>query len=390
MAGSKISNFPVIQPWIKQFRIIDMPIARQLVDELSYYKTSQVFGELKSEVEKKIDGYSKVVVLPIRELINKEECYYSADNEKETPLVQSSESPLGSESFASNLIAQLSRESKKVILEHDKSPSLYMIKHRKVRALILVDDLVGSGKRVCDFLDSIIKNDEVRTLITNNEIDLHVITFMATDFGKDEVNNWRKDVGVNLVVIHKCPTFHDLKSSDTYLKLCWDYSDQKEKYPLGFKKSAVRVVFEHSAPNKLPSVFYKDVKSFKPKNNHILGLESSWKAIFSNRVVNEQFKYQISNVEYQNKKTNLRIVQELLKRLSFDDCSSVESLMNSTGFSASELKNAINVCEKLNMLRVENKKVSITNTGRSELNSLGLPKRVVVFNDEKYYPNVVG
>lgn len=387
LAGGKISNFPVVQPWINQFRIIDRPMAKQLVDELSYYETSQVISELKVEVDKKMAAYSRVAILPVRELLSKDECYYSADNEKETPQVQSSKSPLGSESFVSNLITQLSRSSNKVVLDNGKSPSLFMLKHRKVKALILIDDLSGSGKRVCDFLDSIIKNDEIRLLIANNKIDLHVITFMATDYGMKRIDGWGNGVAVNLEVIHKCPTFRDLQNADDYMRLCWDYSDQKEKYPLGFNKSAVRVVFEHSAPNNLPSVLYKDVRNFKPKNNNILGLEASWKAIFSNRVVNEQFKYQMSNIKI--KKTVFGTVQELMKLLSFEGCASVELLANSTGFSSSELANCISVCEKLNMVKVQGKIISITSTGRLELQSFGLPKRRVVFRDEKYYPKIV-
>jgi hypothetical protein len=224
-------------------------------------------------------------------------------------------------------------------------------------------------------------------LITNNEINLHVITFMATDDSAQKINSWRSDVKLGFNFIHKCPTFYALKNSDAYLELCRNYSGQKEKFPLGFKKTAVRVVFEHSAPNNLPSIFYRDVVDFKPKNNKILGLDLSWKALFSNRVVSDEFKYQISNIK--RKKTILGMIRELLSKLSSEGDSSVQSLVCSTGLSAAELGNTIDVCRKLKIVRDVGGKISITPKGKLEFNSFGLPRRSVVFSDKKYYPKLV-
>jgi len=246
---NNLSNLPVVQPWIKQFLPKDRALARQLVDELMYYETSHVFREINLTTEEQMTLYSKVGIIPVRELKDKTEIYFPQDNNK-APLIQPSEEYLGSEGYVSNLITQLSRHNeKKIIRKNGKAPSLNEFIHRNVKALILVDDLIGSGKRVCDFLGAIYRNEEIKNLICQDKIKVHIVAFMASETGEASINQWAKEkhININMTVINKCPTFHNLLLSESYLKLCKDYSFREEKKAIGFQDTAVRVVFEHSS-----------------------------------------------------------------------------------------------------------------------------------------------
>jgi hypothetical protein len=383
---NNLSNLPVVQPWIKQFLPKDRALAKQLVDELMYYETSHVFREISLMTKDQMSPYSRVGVIPVRELKDKTESYFPQDNNK-APLIQSSEEYLGSEAYVSNVITQLSRYNvKKIIRKDGKAPSLNELIHRKVKALILVDDLIGSGKRVCDFLDAIYRNEKIKNLICQNKIKVHIVAFMASEIGEASIYQWAKEkhVSINMTVINKCPTFHNLLLSESYLKLCKDYSFRGERKPIGFQDTAVRVVFEHSAPNNLPTIFYKDITKYFPKNSEITGLNKSWSALFSGRAVFEEFKYQASNTK--TKRPVSKIINLILKTLSSASPMNLRSLSDLTGLNSLDLKNYITLCEKFKMLEDKNGLVSITQQGVIELESLSNIKKPIEINTELYYP----
>ncbi|WP_042153087.1 MULTISPECIES: hypothetical protein [unclassified Pseudoalteromonas] len=386
MGINKLSNLPVVQPWIKQFLPKDRALARQLVDELMYYETSHVFREISLMTKDKMTPYSGVGIIPVRELKDKTESYFPQDNDI-APLTQSSEEYLGSEAYVSNLITQLSRYNvKKIIRKNGKAPSLNELIHRKAKALILVDDLIGSGKRVCDFLDAIYRNEKIKNLISQDKIKVHIVAFMASETGEASINRWaeEKHASINLTAINKCPTFHKLPLSESYLKLCKDYSFREERKPIGFQDTAVRVVFEHSAPNNLPTIFYKDIKQYFPKNSKITGLSKSWCALFSGRAVDEKFKYQASHIKV--KRTVSNIIGLILRTLSSASPMSLRSLRKVEGLNSLDLAHYINLCVKLKMLEKNKEQVSITQQGVIELNSLSNIKKPIEINEQLYYP----
>jgi len=386
---NSLSDLPIVQPWIKQFLPKDRLLARKLVDELIYYETSHVFREISLKTKELMSKHSTVGIIPVRELLHKTESYFPTDDK--APLIQPSIEYLGSEAHVSSAITQLSRHhAVKVITKDGKAPSLKELIHRKFKALILVDDLIGSGKRVCDFLTSIFLNDTIRELICQKEIKVYIVAFMASETGEKTINEWIKINGgdISLFFINKCPTFHNLQLTESYFKLCRDYSCRTEPKPLGFKETAVRVIFEHSAPNNLPTIFYKDVKKFKPKNNQLIGLNKSWSALFSRRAVDEGFKYQASNTKV--KKTSSKIIGLILKTLSSSSPINLRSLRHASGLNPQDLSHYIKLCEQFKMLENNNGIVSITQKGLIELKSLSKIKKPIEINTQLYYPSTLG
>jgi len=138
------------------------------------------------------------------------------------------------------------------------------------------------------------------------------------------------------------------------------------------------------APNNLPTIFYKDIKKYFPKNNELTGLNKSWSALFSGRAVFEQFKYQASNIK--TKISASKNISLILKTLSSASPMNLRSLSHLTGLNYLDLKNYITLCEKFKMLEGNDGSVSITPKGIIELESLSNIKKPIEINAELYYP----
>ncbi len=394
MTLKRTSNLPAVQFWFEQFQPLDRPLTRKLVDELVYIETSHVLDGIQLIIEEIIQNTNgKVAILPIRELLDTEDSYFSETNHDEIPTLQFGKEPLGSESFISNLVTRLVRNYRNNItltkpknkMESYKAPTINALKIDKTKALILVDDLIGSGLRTNLFLNAIYQHKTIKSWVSSENIKINVVSYMATDLGKKALSKNIKKMKASLHVVAPCPTYHGLPKEKKYFELCQKYANKNENHPLGFDKSAVRVFFEHSAPNNLPAIFHKNQSKYRPFDRSFPKLTNRWIGLFPNRSVSLELRRQINFTK--ERKYFKSAMKEILGVLTSSSSPiNKGSLSAITNIPISEMEQYIVVGKKFGMLTEDNYEIAITPEGKAELAALSKTSQSIEFSTENYYP----
>jgi hypothetical protein len=182
---------------------------------------------------------------------------------------------LGSETRIAALIRNLARGCPEKFLNH---PSLAEMQSAKVRGIFVVDDLLGSGHRAKEFLQSIWQHETIRSWHSLHLIQFEVITYSATNLGKATA---QKAKGRPIVWVERdCPTFLEIPWQKTIhaeiLALCREYG-QRTSIPwmaLGYQRGMVALVFEHGCPDNVPAILWAPTDA-----------KSDWRPLFPDRSV---------------------------------------------------------------------------------------------------------
>lgn len=388
-----LSKVRSTQPWLSQFLPEHRRTAVKLLDSLNVVSTEDMRGDLKVVIEDIAQNRSeKSALLPVREC-NQGESIYDIQDSTVSPVLQSAIEALGSEAFISNLYTEINRSRKRQFMlqkivvngEHKEvAPSISFMKEHKFKHLFLVDDLIGSGDRVVSYLDALFRNKTINSWVSYGYLKVHIVSFMATDDGKYVVSkaiNRRNNV--TLHVMHRAPALKDLTENEEIIELCRAYSDKSTQYPLGYKESAVRVLFTHSAPNNLPSILHRQVfNKFRPSNVPTLKLKQ-WNALFPNRTISEQFKQDIKSVK---EKPSSKVDVINLLRLVRDGTKKREDLAHLMSRTSSYTQILIDLCERMGFVTQNQRIITITNRGVAELSVNTKRNYPIEIQKEFYYP----
>ena len=168
-------------------------------------------------------------------------------------------SDVGSEGLLASITGQLAR-IKNLHFETNPSPNLF--RRSKIRQVFIVTDLIGSGDRVWNFLESAWKVRTVRSWHSKGLIRFTVLAYASTDVGEARVRSHA--CGAEVVKARECPTIHtEFGSDDKILHLCEKYYRGADK-PLGYKDTGALIIFRHGCPNNAPRILFEAVKGWKP------------------------------------------------------------------------------------------------------------------------------
>ena len=392
-----ISSIPSAQGWLNQFFPDDRENAKKLLDQLVYISTDEVVNSLESRINKLIESYDKVAVFPVRELMpikqikgeqKNIESYFPLDNNDTAPTLQFSGISLGSEAFISNLITQLKRINTRKIIDYDgrTPPSINVLRAEKVDALILVDDLIGSGNRTEEFLNSIYEHPTIKSWLSGKHIEIHIVSYMGSKYGQKRIQKWcDKYKKTILHVLNECPILN--MNNLEVINLCRRYADKNENLPLGYGERPVSVVFAHSAPNNLPAILYRDKLKYKAHDITIRRANTSWKGLFPRRALDDILKTELASVQPQKPFRELLI--EFLFNIEASDGVSLCSLNNLF----SEGNDKVNLCKsrclKHGWVEEHEQILTLTEAGSKELVYLTAHHKPahVANNTASYYPS---
>ena len=269
--------------WLSGFRRADWDIARRLVDGLTlvpHAAFSRAVEDLVRAEAEVSDG--PIALFSVREIKSHKPYFdqatkgrYRAKNVGTVDAVGRG-ADIGSEGLVSNLLRNIQRsESEDKFLSH---PSIRTMRSHKCRKIVLVDDLVGSGKRVTTFLESMWQERTIRSWWSLDLIRFVVIAFAATDAGTRLLK--RTACSPNVVADRDCPTFHELpwpsQMKKKIVRLCSTYSKETNKrhMSLGYRDQMASLVFEHGCPNNVPAILWAQSADNR-----------SWQPLFPNRSV---------------------------------------------------------------------------------------------------------
>jgi len=414
-----LSNNPHVRFWLDKFNFEDRGLARDFLDEFKYIPTNKFVSEIECLLIELIEENKKVSILPVRELLNKDECYYPQERdikfylgykeakidskslqslkkksknyvptrdeiESFNPIILNPSSLPGSESIIANIITQLSRRyrGKVVTGGRDENPSITDLRRSKCHNLILVDDVIGSGHRMIDFIRSICRNVTINSWISGGILKVTVVSYMKSDLSDKYFRKIKQKF--KCITVNAYPTFYELEHDkvQAYDKLLHKYCHKKEKYPLGYEETFGRAIFEHSVPNNTPAILWRDVKNWKPVGGGIK-YTGEWKALFPGRSVPDIMKYTAGERLVGNHTNRAKIKAVLTVLRDNADINTPRRLAKALAWDTAVSKDII---AKLQINELLDTKLHITAAGLNELDYLESEEKYIEFNVNNYYP----
>lgn len=278
------------QKWLNQFDELDREVAKLLLNSLTLISHTEFRRNLENliiEASEKVDG--PVGLYTIRELEKKtdegffptpvipffEQAILSTDGKSVNSVGVTSDQ--GSEAIVAQIIRQLSKARPNKILNH---PSKEHLRFHQCDSLIFIDDYIGSGRRVYEFIDAFWRDKTIVSWLSTKHINIYVVAYSATEQGIETLENLKAKPEI---LIHRdSPTFKTLpikpEKRDLLFALCEKYGrkalKRRKNFWWGFNKSMSSLIFEHGCPNNTPAILWA-----------IEDKKGDWIGIFPNRTI---------------------------------------------------------------------------------------------------------
>lgn len=263
--------------WLEGFAHEDREAARDMIRGL----TIVTFSDFRHEIEQLIDSHSQRVTGPIALFNVRETAHVRSDtadpNFIDSDLVSSCHL-IGSEGHLASIITGIVRSDKRKFLSQPDIPTM---RQRRCRIIVLVDDLIGSGKRTSEYIQMLMKKPSLRSWVSLGYTRIQVIAFASLARGSDRVE--RLNCRPRVCSVIECPTFMRLpwkqerRNAVSFLAQTYAPRTSWSRYPLGFDGCMTSLVFEHGCPNNAPPILWAE-----GCKHH------AWHPLFPNRAFTQQ------------------------------------------------------------------------------------------------------
>lgn len=283
-----------IQEWLKQFNHTDVFTAESLLLNLDFISRDSYSSWLLN----KVSSYNKnpCAVYAVRKFPdNKEikitkgdnrkkkevECLWGADGKVSLRPAKS----LGSEDLVTSIISIICRKNKETFLDHS---SLNELRKKRIRNIILIDDSIGSGKRMVNYINSMTEHKTFLSWWNGGFIKIIILSYARTREAQKKIlqevkgsNHGRRIRRLSDKLIFDSEIIYSAKNlekrwgnhCESISLLCNTYREIQKYLRRGFGNVMSNILFYHSVPNNIPGLLY--VK----RNN--------WKPLFPNRTLPE-------------------------------------------------------------------------------------------------------
>jgi hypothetical protein len=251
-----LSETTLGKKWLAQFLEADRATARLLLDSFVLVGDADLREGLRMLVEKEAaTAQFPIALVPIRK-VSEDYSYFKIGNKDSVPKVVLSGSLPGSEGLIANL-AKAARKADTTGRLMTGIASLPNLRAAKCRTVFFLDDCIGSGKRVRDFINAFSRHPTIKSWRSYPKLEYRVLVYAATDVGMRKVAA-RK---VSIRYIRTFPVFSEMNWSDheeaAIRALCKKYAPREDEFALGFGETKGMLVFAHSVPNNLPAIVWR-------------------------------------------------------------------------------------------------------------------------------------
>lgn len=253
--------------WLVQFDPADRPVAALIVEKLRLVSLADFQFFALNTLDRLIEARVKrpMALYAVRELSAGEATGYFDPTDDSISPRPGGPKEVGSEGIVAKLLRDFAKEKgPNVALDHASVGTLRAV---KARLLVIVDDFVGSGKRVLDFISGIRRNKTVNSWISYGLVRIVVVTYGATSRGLRLVKAQPgvKSVEIAVEDVHR-RRIYSRRDLPKVTRLCSRYARKisRSAPALGFKGTMSHTVFEHSRPNTLPAILRLKSKTWRP------------------------------------------------------------------------------------------------------------------------------
>ena len=273
-----IEKTPMIREWLSQFPAKNRNTAKYLLMKLRFVTRDDYSSWLIRSLESLPynESYAfyavrKAETKKVKKKVKKIDCLW----DKKGNVVNRPGTTLGSEDLVYSLVSNVVRSNVKRFFDH---PSLETLKTEKIHNIVLIDDSIGSGDRVSDFIKSMITHKSFRSWWSFGFINIIVLSLARTIESKKAIiekipgsNHGKRKHPVS----SKIRFVSEIVYSKEWLKGRWgsgyeailNLCDSKAeilKWPRGYGEVMGRIVFYHSVPNNIPGVLFECKKRWRP------------------------------------------------------------------------------------------------------------------------------
>lgn len=275
---NSLSTTTVGQEWLDNFETKDKPIAATLLDSMMLVSASEFASRinkfLKDVSEASIEHNEVIAVYAEREVERdkndnyKVKAYFpgtesgSASGDGIPPVeVNAKKQDVGSEGILAAMTTKLCKSYPKICFSH---PGPDLLRQKKIRKIVIVTDIIGSGRRMHDVLEAFVRVASIHSWFSYKLISFEVICYAATEQGLKHVKRHKTKPNINFHLT--CPTieesFEGHQLGEVKL-LCQSYPKKSHLF-LGFNNTGSLIAFSHGLPNNSPAIFHSRSKGWKP------------------------------------------------------------------------------------------------------------------------------
>ncbi|MAP94322.1 MAG: hypothetical protein CMK07_05165 [Ponticaulis sp.] len=258
-----LSETEFAEKWLDNFEVVDRPTAKLLLDNLFLVSASDFQMGLNELLERLLkDNQENLPVSLYAEREPPRGPFFegSAQGRAKGPgpaalPYGTKDKMVGSEGPIANLIKGFCNKHASTVFSHSGPDQL---RSKKVRRVVLVTDLIGSGKRIFELLDSFSSVATLRSWRSYGLIKFSVVAYCYTVAGRAKVEShpWCDDI----LVRHAVPTLNNCfrgAERASMISLCKRYDPAKHsRLPLGFLDTGALIAFSHGVPNNAPSILH--------------------------------------------------------------------------------------------------------------------------------------
>ena len=298
--------------WLKQFDSEDIETACLLLDSLVFVSNKKLVDGIKNCIDKFLETHEGNVAIYVarevpqavrdywkkqeenrvdkilrRELeeavgirkiskdksaklaIGKAPTYFENKRSRPKPINVSQKDGIGSEGTFAHLCRDICATNSR-LLNH---PSLSGIKKSRCCWLLCIDDIIGSGKRMDEFIKWLNMHKTIKSKRSFGWLKFAAISYAVSEKGLARLQgcNAIKEIQYNMSMPSGRTFWTELQRKNI-VDLCKKYGKRTSKtwFPCGFGKSMTLTVFEHKCPNTAPAILWAPPSK-------------KWKSLFDNR-----------------------------------------------------------------------------------------------------------
>jgi hypothetical protein len=389
------------EQWLKNFDEADRATARELTAALvlvSHNEFERGLTSLVYEVGQTIKGF--VALYGAREF--DESFRFGMGHGGEEIDATPRGVDIGSEGRLANIIRNISLSNPSKFLNH---PTLDEIRAKRVDAICVLDDFIGSGKRCSDYWTALWRSPSLRSWTSYKCIQLKTIAYSATAAGIRHVE--RHPAHPSTFIVRHCPTITALHWRNSRIEaaktMCRKYANRASlgRWALGFRDRESLLVFEHGCPNNAPAIFWATSKKIPEWTSLFPAkrVDVSIVTAFPNEIVRRDAVYalveagqrRLASALASNAHRPLTDHEALTLALFSKGQNRVETVANAAGMSAKEASGLIERCIDAGWISARGR---ITDKGLAELRGMrgSSVRRVRPLPDlgkEEYYPTAL-
>lgn len=375
--SSKIDASAEIQGWLAQFPEGQRATAKLMVSRLQFV-SRDIYSTWLQRVFAALPTGKIYALYSVRKLEDELPLW----NERGEIVARPGDS-LGSEDLVYSLVANLVRSNPKTLLDHS---SIAELRGKQVHDYLLIDDSIGSGDRVSDFINAMLSHPTFLSWWSFGIVKIHVVSFarpreaeakiIAKIKGSDhEQRKFRKSSKVDFTseMVYETDWLEGRwgENYQQVIELCSSQTKIPKWARRGYGEVLANIVFYHSVPNNLPgSLWFTNDK---------------WQGLMPGRAVPNWLLALIEHTPLVAPESSSSISDEMVRLLAFVK----RGVRNSSSIAARlgvDHKYAVGLLSGAQEMGMLTPQVRITPAGLDQLKNANCTVALPVWNRSLYTP----